>query len=145
VISRHKARIRQVLPSKNKAPLPAQATEAVPANTPGRDIPDLEPDSLLARLLELARAAEQAAPEGLVVETPESERQAMEESWRAYTDVVDVLGAITHSARLVEMGVCAASQLAAIDLLNEELERVWARWDVAHRKVIGRQVPRVEP
>ena len=43
------------------------------------------------------------------------------------------------------MGVCVASQLAAIELLNDELEIVWARWDDAHRRVIGRQMGRVEP
>jgi hypothetical protein len=145
VIWRHTARIRQVLPIKNKAAVPRQATEAVPANTPGRDVPNLEPDSLLARLVELARAAEQAGPDGLVLDSLRSQREAMEESWRAYTAVVDVLNAITHSARLVEMGVCVASQLAALELLNDELEIVWERWDNAHQKVIGRQARRLEP
>jgi hypothetical protein len=136
------------LPSKIKGVLPAQATatEAVPANTPGRDIPtSLDPNSLLARLVHLAQAAEQAGPDGLVIDTPQSRRHALEETWETYAEVIDVLSAITRSARLVEMGVCVASQLAAIDLLNAELEVVWSRWDKAQGKVIGQQAVRDEP
>jgi hypothetical protein len=65
--------------------------------------------------------------------------------WRSYTDVVAVLSAITRSARLVEQGVCVASQLDAIDLLNSELEVVWTRWDTARGQVIARQMKRHEP
>ena len=148
MISRHTSRLRQVLAPRNprtKPAVPAQADrEAVPADTPGRDVPvpELEADSLLDRLVHLAEAAEAAAPGKLVIDTPQSQRTAMGEVWRAYADVVNVLCAITRSARLVEMGVCVASQLAAIELLNEELEIVWARWDQAHRKVIGSQARR---
>jgi hypothetical protein len=152
VISRHTARLRQVLPARSRPRLPAQGSEpaqeseAVPANTPGRDNPTpLDPDSLLARLVHLAQAAEQAGPHGLVIDTPQSRQHALQETWQAYAGVVDVLGAITRSARLIEMGVCVASQLAALDLLNAELEVVWSRWDKAQGKVIGQQARRAEP
>ncbi len=152
MISRHTARLRQALPVKGKPRLPAQGPEpvqesqAVPANTPGRDVPtSLDPNSLLARLVHLAQAAEQAGPQGLVIDTPQSRQHALQETWQAYAEVVDVLGAITRSARLIEMGVCVASQLAAIDLLNDELEVVWSRWDKAQGKVIGQQARRAEP
>jgi hypothetical protein len=100
---------------------------------------------LLARLVCLAQAAELAGPHGLVIDTPQSREHALEEAWTAYAGVVDVLGAITRSARLIEMGVCVASQLAAIDLLNAELEVVWSRWDKAQGRVIGQQARRAEP
>lgn len=61
----------------------------------------------------------------------------MEVAWRAYGEVVDVLGAMTNAARLAERGVCADSQLHNIDLLASELDVAWARWEAAHRRVIG--------
>ncbi|MGQ0463746.1 MAG: hypothetical protein ACT4QG_00335 [Sporichthyaceae bacterium] len=60
----------------------------------------------------------------------------MEAAWRAYGEVVDVLGAMTNAARLAERGVCADSQLGAIDLLASQLDVAWARWEAAHRRVI---------
>lgn len=61
----------------------------------------------------------------------------MESAWRAYGEVVDVLGAMTNAARLAERGVCADSQLHNIDLLASQLDVAWARWEAAHRRVIG--------
>ncbi|MGQ0843683.1 MAG: hypothetical protein ACT4QF_06070 [Sporichthyaceae bacterium] len=69
---------------------------------------------------------------------PEAEAE-MEIAWRAYGEVVDVLGAITNAARLAERGVCTDTQLHNIDLLASDLEAAWARWEAAHERVIGRQ------
>ena len=62
---------------------------------------------------------------------------ALEDAWRAYGEVVDVIGAITNATRLVERGICADSQKATIDLLAVDLEAAWGRWDAAHRRIIG--------
>lgn len=61
----------------------------------------------------------------------------MEAAWRAYGEVVDVLGAMTNAARLAERGVCADSQLTTIDLLASQLEVAWTRWESAHQRVIA--------
>jgi hypothetical protein len=62
---------------------------------------------------------------------------ALEDAWRAYGEVVDVIGAITHATRLVERGIAAESQKATIDLLSDDLALAWSRWDSAHRRILG--------
>jgi hypothetical protein len=62
---------------------------------------------------------------------------ALEDAWRAYGEVVDVIGAITHATRLVGRGIAAESQKATIDLLSDDLAGAWARWDSAHRRILG--------
>jgi len=62
---------------------------------------------------------------------------ALEDAWRAYGEVVDVIGAITNATRLVGRGIAAESQKATIDLLSDDLQLAWARWDAAHRRILG--------
>jgi len=62
---------------------------------------------------------------------------ALEDAWRAYGEVVDVLGAITNATRLVGRGIAAESQKATIDLLSDDLALAWSRWDAAHRRILG--------
>lgn len=62
---------------------------------------------------------------------------ALEDAWRAYGEVVDVIGAITHATRLVERGIAAEAQKATIDLLSDDLALAWSRWDSAHRRILG--------
>jgi hypothetical protein len=67
---------------------------------------------------------------------------ALEDAWRAYGEVVDVIGAITNATRLVGRGIAAESQKATIDLLSDDLALAWSRWDAAHRRILG---PAPEP
>jgi hypothetical protein len=67
---------------------------------------------------------------------------ALEDAWRAYGEVVDVIGAITNATRLVGRGIAAESQKATIDLLSDDLALAWSRWDDAHRRILG---PAPEP
>ena len=62
---------------------------------------------------------------------------ALEDAWRAYGEVVDVIGAITNATRLVGRGIAAESQKATIDLLSDDLALAWSRWDAAHRRILG--------
>jgi hypothetical protein len=146
LISRRTARLWLLRASRSEGSAAPRPTEPGSAATPGRDIPpDVAPDSLLARLITLAQAAEEVEQGWPALEKPRPVRPDMDVVWSAYTDVINVLGAITRSARLVELGVCPASQLAAIDLLTIDLDKAWTRWDRAHRKVIGEQSRRHEP
>jgi hypothetical protein len=81
-------------------------------------------------------------PQTSASDAADSMAAALEDAWRAYGEVVDVIGAITNATRLVGRGIAAESQKATIDLLSDDLALAWARWDAAHRRILG---PTPEP
>lgn len=61
--------------------------------------------------------------------------RALEDAAIAYTEVVQVLDALTRTAKAGGDGLTAPSLDASI----EHLELAWGRWDSAHRRLIGSQ------
>lgn len=59
----------------------------------------------------------------------------LEDAAMAYTEVVQVLDAITRTTQTGE-GAHAGQSL---DVLAANLESAWGRWDTAHRRLIGAQ------
>lgn len=122
MISKNSARVRLPRRRRNdeEGPWDVRPEPAIPQQWVAAQAPDLDPVIAAA-----------AAPVD-----PAAEAE-MEAAWQAYGDVVDVLSAITHAARLAERGVCPDTQLSNIDLLAADLEVAWARWETAHQRVIG--------
>jgi hypothetical protein len=122
LISKNSARVR--LPRRRRddeeGPWGDRPEPAIPQQWVAAQAPDLDPV--------IAAAAQPVDPAAEV---------EMEAAWRAYGEVVDVLSAITHAARLAERGVCPDTQISNIDLLAADLEAAWARWEAAHQRVIG--------
>lgn len=56
----------------------------------------------------------------------------LEEAARAYTEVVQLLGALTRTAQ-------SGADAAAVTAMSTALDSAWGRWDSAHRRLIGAQ------
>ncbi|MGQ0632188.1 MAG: hypothetical protein ACT4P1_14295 [Sporichthyaceae bacterium] len=81
-----------------------------------------------------AKVPGQSAPGGAAtLLDPVQTARDLEDAARAYTEVVQVLEAITRSTQ----GPADPAAAAAINAMATHLESAWSRWDDAHRRLIG--------
>jgi hypothetical protein len=66
---------------------------------------------------------------------PVQEARDMEDAAMAYSEVVHVLGTITKTTQAGESAYAGLT----LEEMADSLDRAWARWDTAQRRLIGQQ------